>query len=125
MIDVGWQWPLNDLWGDKGQDLGRGRGQGPGRFYTVGRTNYSMFDKKIVDMVAGLEYEGDCWVGRVVFERLQSSTTTATKRILFQIEFFGFSRVGSSPLEVLRRNIPRYQFLNEQVATPSRFSNYD
>ena len=125
MIDVGWQWPLNDLWGDKGQDLGRGRGQGPGRFYTVGRTNYSMFDSKIVDMVAGLEYEGDCWVGRVVFERLQSSTTTATKRILFQVEFFGFSRVGSSPLEVLRRNIPRYQFLNEQVATPSRFSNYD
>ena len=23
-IDVGWQWPLNDLWGDKGQDLGAG-----------------------------------------------------------------------------------------------------
>ena len=125
MIDVGWQWPINDLWGDRGQDLGKGRGQGPGRFYSVGRVNYSMFDSKIVDMVAGVEYEGDCWVGRVVFERLQSSTTTATKRILFQVEFFGFSRVGTSPLEVLRRNIPRYQFLNEQVATPSRFSNYD
>lgn len=125
MIDVGWQWPVNDLWGDRGQDLGKGRGQGPGRIYSVGRVNYSMFDSKIVDMVAGLEYEGDCWVGRVVFERLQNSTTTATKRILFQVEFFGFSRVGNSPLEVLRRNIPRYQFLNEQVATPSRFSNYD
>ncbi|MCZ2498572.1 LPS assembly protein LptD [Xylophilus sp. Kf1] len=125
MIDVGWQWPINDLWGDRGQDLGKGRGQGPGRFYSVGRVNYSMFDSKIVDMIAGLEYEGDCWVGRVVFERLQNSTTTATKRILFQVEFFGFSRVGNSPLEILRRNIPRYQFLNEQVATPSRFSNYD
>ena len=125
MIDVGWQWPINDLWGDRGQDLGKGRGQGPGRFYSVGRVNYSMFDSKINDMVAGIEYEGDCWVGRVVFERLQNSTTTATKRILFQVEFFGFSRVGTSPLEVLRRNIPRYQFLNEQVATPSRFSNYD
>ncbi|QHI98809.1 LPS assembly protein LptD [Xylophilus rhododendri] len=125
LIDVGWQWPINDLWGDFGEDLGRGRGQGPGRFYSVGRVNYSMYDSKLVDAVAGVEYEGDCWVARVVFERLQSSTTTATKRVLFQIEFFGFSRVGSSPLEVLRRNIPRYQFLNEQVATPSRFSNYD
>jgi len=125
MIDIGWQWPINDLWGDKGEDLGKGRGQGPGRFYSVGRANYSMFDSKIVDAIVGVEYEGDCWVGRVVFERLQSSTTTATKRILFQVEFFGFSRVGSSPLEVLRRNIPRYQFLNEQVTTPSRFSNYD
>ena len=26
-IDIGWQWPLNDLWGDKGQDLGAGRGK--------------------------------------------------------------------------------------------------
>ena len=125
MIDIGWQWPINDLWGDRGEDRGAGRGQGPGRFYSVGRTNYSMFDSKIVDAIVGVEYEGDCWVARVVFERLQSSTTTATKRVLFQIEFFGFSRVGSSPLEVLRRNIPRYQFLNEQVTTPSRFSNYD
>jgi LPS-assembly protein len=24
-VDIGWQWPLNDLWGDKGQDLGAGR----------------------------------------------------------------------------------------------------
>jgi LPS-assembly protein len=124
-VDVGWQWPLNDLWGDYGEKLGKGRGQGPGRYYSVGRVNYSMFDAKIVDAIAGLEYEGDCWVARVVFERLQSSTTTATKRLLFQIEFFGFSRVGSSPLEVLRRNIPSYQYLNEQVTTPSRFSNYD
>ena len=25
-IDLGWQWPINDLWGDSGQDLGAGRG---------------------------------------------------------------------------------------------------
>ncbi|MES2187230.1 MAG: LPS assembly protein LptD [Pseudomonadota bacterium] len=125
LMDVGWQWPINDLWGDRGQDLGPGRGQGPGRFYSVGRVNYDMLASKIVDAVAGIEYEGDCWVGRVVFERLQSSTTTATKRLLFQIEFFGFSRVGSSPLAVLKQNIPRYQYLHEQVTSPSRFSNYD
>jgi LPS-assembly protein len=34
-IDIGWQWPLNDLWGDKGVDKGRGAA-GPGRWYSVG-----------------------------------------------------------------------------------------
>ncbi len=34
-LDVGWQWPVNDLWGDRGQDLGPGRGQGEGRWYSV------------------------------------------------------------------------------------------
>jgi LPS-assembly protein len=124
-IDVGWQWPLNDLWGDRGQNLGPGRGQGPGRIYAVGRLNYSLMDKSIVDSVSGFEYEGDCWVGRVVLERLQSSGTTATKRLLFQIEFFGFSQVGSNPLAVLQQNVPRYQYLHQETTTPSRFSQYD
>lgn len=53
--------------------------------------------------------------------------TTSNTRLLFQIEFVGFSRLslGASPLETLRRNVPRYQYLREQVSTPSRFSNYD
>ncbi|MBA4002529.1 MAG: LPS-assembly protein LptD, partial [Delftia sp.] len=56
LVDVGWQWPINDLWGDKGRDLGAGRGQGGGRWYTVGRLNYSLKDRKLVDTVVGLEY---------------------------------------------------------------------
>ena len=50
-IDVGWQWPLNDLWGDKGQNLGPGRGQGEGRWYSVGRLNCSLKDRRLVDAV--------------------------------------------------------------------------
>lgn len=125
-LDVGWQWPINDLWGDKGRDLGPGRGQGPNRWYSVGRLNYSMQDKRLVDTLVGFEYDACCWIGRVVFERLQSTTTTATARILFQLEFVGFSRLGSSALQPLRQNIPRYQFLRDpRVEQPSRFSNYD
>jgi LPS-assembly protein len=37
----------------------------------------------------------------------------------------GFSRLGSSALQALKENIPRYQYLREQVTVPSRFSNYD
>ncbi|NML42569.1 LPS-assembly protein LptD [Ramlibacter sp. G-1-2-2] len=124
-MDVGWQWPLNDLWGDKGQELGPGRGEGEGRWYSVGRMNYDMQAKKLVDAVVGLEYDAGCWIGRVVVERLQAGTTQANKRVLFQIEFVGLSRLGSNALQSLKENIPRYQFLREQVLPPSRFSNYD
>ncbi|MCY7317221.1 MAG: LPS-assembly protein LptD [Ramlibacter sp.] len=124
-IDVGWQWPLNDLWGDKGQNLGAGMGEGEGRWYSVGRLNFSLQDRKLVDAVVGLEYDAGCWLGRVVMERLQSSASSANKRILFQLEFVGFTRLGSNALQSLRANIPRYQYLREQITSPSRFSNYD
>lgn len=124
-IDVGWQWPLNDLWGDRGQDLGPGRGQGGGRWYSVGRINTSLKDRRIVDMVTGVEYDGCCWIGRVVLERLQSGTAIANTRLLFQLEFVGFVRLGTNALGALKDNIPRYQFLRDQVAPPSRFTQYE
>jgi LPS-assembly protein len=124
-IDVGWQWPINDLWGDKGQNLGPGRGEGEGRWYSVGRLNLSLKDRRLVDALVGLEYDAGCWLGRIVVERLQSSTSTSNKRILFQLEFVGFTRLGSNALQTLKENIPRYQFLREQVTVPSRFSNYE
>ena len=124
-IDIGWQWPLNDLWGDKGQNLGPGQGEGEGRWYSVGRLNLSLVDRRVVDAVVGLEYDAGCWLGRIVFDRLQSGTSTANKRILFQLEFVGFARLGSGALQTLKDNIPRYQFLREQVTAPSRFSNYE
>ena len=132
--DIGWQWPINDLWGDKGKDLGPGRGQGPGRWYSVGRLNYSVSDKKLVDVVLGLEYDGCCWIGRVVLERTalgsvklanNAKGSSSSTRILFQLEFVGFSRIGSSPLKTLKANVPRYQYLREPGAAPSRFTNYD
>jgi LPS-assembly protein len=124
-LDVGWQWPINDLWGDKGRELGAGQGQGGGRYYGVGRINYSFQDKKLVDAVVGVEYDGCCWIGRVVVQRTQSSTASANTRLLFQLELVGFSRIGVSPLNVLKSNIPRYQFLRDQVTAPSRFTNYE
>ncbi len=124
-LDVSWQWPLNDLWGDRGQALGAGRGQGEGRWYSVGRLNYSLNERKLVDSVLGFEYDAGCWLSRVVLERLQTSTSSATQRIMFQLEFVGFTRLGVSPLSALKGHIPNYQLLREQTSSPSRFSNYD
>ncbi len=127
---ISWQWPINDLWGDKGEDLGAGRGQGGGRWYSVGRLNYSMFDKMLVNSVVGFEYDGCCWIGRVVLQRTQSAISVGysqpgNTQIMFQLEFVGFARIGENPLQALRANIPKYQFLREQITPPSRFTNYD
>ncbi len=124
-IDLGWQWPLNDLWGDRGQDLGPGRGQGDGRWYSVGRLNYSLDEGKLVNAVIGFEYDAGCWLGRAVLEKLQTSTSTASQRVMFQLEFVGLARLGASPLKTLKDNIPSYQYLREQGGSPSRFSNYE
>lgn len=117
-LDVGWQWPLEDLWGGRG-------GPGQGRWYTVGRLNYSMKDNRLVDSIVGLEYDGCCWTGRAVLERLQAGSSGANVRLLFQIELRGLARLGSNALGVLRDNIPRYQLLREQTVAPSRFTRYE
>jgi len=130
-LDLSWQWPLPRLatltrLGASSADANHaGALAEDGRWYSVGRLNYSMTDGKLVNAVMGFEYDGGCWLGRIVLDRQQTSTATATQRIMFQLEFVGFSRLGVSPLKTLQDNIPGYQILREPQAAPSRFSNYD
>ncbi len=124
-LDVGWQWPLHDLWGGQDESLGEGRGLGVGRWYSVARMNYSPMDHKVVESVIGFEYDAGCWLSRVVAERLQVTDGLSRQRLLFQLEFVGFSRVGTNALGSLRSNVPRYQPLRQNSMTPSRFGNYD
>lgn len=125
-IDLGWQWPLNDFWGDKGnKNLGPGKGQGGGRWYAVGRLNYDLQQKQLTDGVLGIEYDGCCYIGRVVLQRITTGQVTANTRLMFQLEFVGFSSIGTSPMQTLRTNIQRYQPLRQPGEAPSRFTNYD
>ncbi len=125
-LDLSWQWPLNNLWGDRGQNLGSGRGQGEGRYYSVGRLNYSLYDHRPVDTILGVEYDAGCWLARVVLERVQTSTSTSTQHLMFQLEFVGFTRLGNgNPIQTLTQNISRYQNLRDTGGTNSRFTNYD
>jgi LPS-assembly protein len=144
-IDISWQWPLDRLLAQlpltagagavrSGGDLAGSVSQAAssqGRWYSVGRLNYSVPDRRFVDSVLGFEYDGDCWLARFVLERLQRGSPNTTggpesnKRILFQLEFVGFSRLGNNPIAALQQNIPRYQLLRERISTPSRYSNYE
>ncbi|MFZ3128077.1 MAG: LPS-assembly protein LptD [Rhodoferax sp.] len=125
LIDVSWQWPLNNPFGGTDPNPGTGRGLGEGRYYGVGRLNYSLNEQRLVDTILGVEYDAGCWLGRVVLQRIQTSTSTATQSLMFQLEFVGFTRLGVSPLSTLKQNISRYQNLRESGTTNSRFSNYD
>ena len=124
-VDVGWQWPLHDLWGGADDDSAEGRGLGEGRWYSVARMNYSPMDKRVVESIIGFEYDAGCWISRVVAERLQVADGLARQRLLFQLEFVGFSRIGTNAMGSLRTNVPRYQPLRQPSMTPSRFGNYD
>jgi LPS-assembly protein len=99
-IDVSGQWPVFGGW------------------HAVGRYNYSIKEKQPIETIAGLEYNGGCWVVRVVGQRLATSEAKASTALFVQLELNDFSRIGSNPLELLRRNVQGYGMVNQPTADP-------
>ena len=99
-IDVSGQWPIFGGW------------------HAVGRYNYSIKEKQPIETIGGLEYNGGCWVLRVVGQRLATSEAKASTAIFVQLELNDFSRIGSNPLDLLRRNIQGYGMVNQPTADP-------
>ncbi|HEX6136854.1 MAG TPA: LPS-assembly protein LptD [Casimicrobiaceae bacterium] len=89
-VDLSAQWPVSERW------------------TLIGRWNYSLPDRKTLEAVAGIEYNADCWVLRIVGQRLTTTTQQATTSVFVQLELNGLGRVGTSPLELLRRSVPGY-----------------
>lgn len=88
--DISVQWPVAPQW------------------TAVGRWNWSIRDNKTLEALAGFEYDGGCWALRVVGHRFATATQAASTSIFVQLELNGISRIGSNPLDVLRRNITGY-----------------
>lgn len=99
-IDLSGQWPLFGGW------------------HAVGRFNYSTKDGRMIESVAGLEFDGGCWVARVVLQRLATQTQSSNTAFFFQLELNGFAKVGSNPLDILRRNVPGYGLINQPTSDP-------
>jgi len=104
-IDVSVQWPLAGNW------------------YGVGRYNYSLIERRIIETVGGLEYNGGCWVSRVVLQRLASASGSSSTAFFVQLELNGFSSLGSNPMDLLKRSIPGYGRINQPMADPSFAAN--
>lgn len=99
-VDFSAQWPLTRGW------------------YGVGRFNYSLKEKKIIETIGGLEYNGGCWVGRLVLQRYATSSGDTNTALFVQLELNDFSKIGSNPLELLARRIPGYGRINQPASDP-------
>jgi LPS-assembly protein len=94
-VDLSGQWPIAAGW------------------YAVGRYNYSFLDKRLVEGLAGFEYNAGCWVFRGVVQRLQTITGVSQTGFFFQLELNGFGQVGVGDVrDLLRRSVPGYAVTN-------------
>ena len=94
-IDIAGQWPLSGQW------------------FAVGRYNWSLKDKQLLEAIGGFEYNAGCWAARAVIQRLEALTGTANMTFFLQLELIDFASIGSNPLGLLRRGIPGYGKTNE------------
>lgn len=99
-VDISAQWPLGHRW------------------YGMFRYNYSFKDAKLVEGLAGFEYNAGCWSLRGVLQRLATKADQSTEAFFIQLELNGMGRIGSNPLDVLKHSVPGYRPSNELVQTP-------
>ena len=104
-INLSGQWPLSNGW------------------YGVGRFNYSIREKTLIESLAGLEYDAGCWQARAVVQRVETATANANYGLFFQLELGGLASIGSNPLNLLRRDIPGY-LSSSEIPTNYRQQNY-
>jgi LPS-assembly protein len=103
-VDLAGQWPISANW------------------YAVGRYNYSLRDKQLLEAIGGVEYNAGCWAARFVAQRLEAVSGAPNTTLFFQLELSDFGSIGSNPLGLLRRSIPGYGKTNELPNSGSLFS---
>lgn len=94
-FDIATQWPLNPQW------------------TVLGRWNYSIVQSKTLEALVGFEYNADCWVLRMVLHRLTTTTQQTSTSVYVQLELNGLARLGTSPLDLLRRSVPGFLRSND------------
>ena len=90
-LDASFSWPVRDHWN------------------VVGRYNYSILDRKVLERFAGLEYESCCWGIRVI-SRKHLAYRNGDTDTSFSIEFVfkGLSDIGDPVENLLDRGILGY-----------------
>jgi len=102
-LDLSAQWPVAAGW------------------YAVGRYNYSLLDKRLLEGVAGFEYNAGCWSFRTVLQRVHAADSVNSTTLFFQFELRGVGQLGTGQTEeMLKRNVPGYSLTNpsDPMLTP-------
>jgi len=79
----------------------------------LARWNWSTKDRKLLEGLAGFEYNAGCWQVRAVAHRFITATQQYSTSFQIQLELSGLSRIGINPLETLRQNIAGYRRSDE------------
>ena len=79
----------------------------------LGRWNWSTKDNKLIEGLAGFEYNAGCWQLRAVAHRFITATQQYSTSFQIQLELTGLSRIGINPLETIRQNIAGYRRSDE------------
>ncbi|MGH8671642.1 MAG: LPS-assembly protein LptD [Burkholderiales bacterium] len=74
----------------------------------LARWNYSMRDDKTLEALAGLEYDGGCWVVRLVGHRLVTESNTEEDAVFVHLELNDLAGLGSNPLSIIKRSVTGY-----------------
>jgi LPS-assembly protein len=117
---------------DSNQDLEvfNAAGQWPlgNRFYSIGRYNYDLKSSQTIEVLAGLEYDGGCWVARSIFDRISLPTSPNPNYVFFiQLELNGIGSLGSDANKLnnfLYRNVPGLRNVN-QIPDVNRQANFN
>ena len=103
-IDLSTQWPVAAGW------------------RLVGRYNYSLEQKRDIEVLAGVEYYSGCWATRLVAQRFATTTDQFTDAIFLQLELKDFGQFGLNPFEAINRGVPGYSrdfpYDNDPLRTP-------
>lgn len=90
-MDISFFWPLHRNWN------------------VIGRWYYSMPDNRVLESLAGLEYNSCCWAFTLLTRSYTTGTATANRALMMQLELKGLMSVGQSIRTVLERGILGYQ----------------
>ncbi|WP_374351763.1 LPS-assembly protein LptD [Chitinimonas sp.] len=93
-FDISAQWPISGAW------------------HGIARHNWSIADRRALETLAGVEYNGGCWVFRAVAQRFVTTSDKYSNAYFIQLELNDLGRLGSNPLQVLKDSIPGYTKLN-------------
>ncbi|MGN6234127.1 MAG: LPS-assembly protein LptD [Trinickia sp.] len=100
------------------------------RVYAVGRFNYDLRARRIVDALVGFQYDADCWVLGIGAQRYSNGLDgagqyTSGTRVLAQLTLKGLSNVDNGLVAAFRAGVAGYQPPPPPLAPLARFTNYE
>ncbi|SDV48114.1 LPS-assembly protein LptD [Chitinasiproducens palmae] len=100
------------------------------QLYGVGRVNYALDAKRLVDGVLGFQYDAQCWTFGVALQRyangvLANGLPASGTRVLAQLELKGFTKIDNGLVSAFQAGVPGYVQPSTTPLPLSRFSNYE